>query len=73
LIGYPERGRSWGRTSYGTSLESVFRPLAKKYHHILYVPGNHQYYKASPGQVTRNLAKLTKALPGVVIPQTAPW
>ena len=53
-------------------LESVFKPLAKKYHHILYVPGNHEYYKSSPTEVGRNLAKLTKALPQVVIPQNEP-
>ena len=50
-------------------LESVFKPLAKKYRHILYVPGNHEYYKSSPTEVARNLAKLTKALPEVVIPE----
>jgi hypothetical protein len=50
-------------------LASVFKPLAAKYRHILYVPGNHEYYKSSPGQVARNLAKLTKQFPGVVIPE----
>jgi predicted MPP superfamily phosphohydrolase len=54
---------------YYENLESVFRPLAKKYRQILYVPGNHEYYKSSPDQVTRNLARLTKELPAVVIPQ----
>src|SRR4029078_11585114 len=54
---------------YYEALESVFKPLAKKYRHILYVPGNHEYYKSSPSEVARNLAKLTKELPGVVIPQ----
>jgi hypothetical protein len=33
------------------------------------VPGNHEYYKSSPTEVARNLAKLTKALPQVVIPE----
>jgi Icc-related predicted phosphoesterase len=51
------------------NLERVFEPLAKKYRHILYVPGNHEYYKSSPTEVTRNLAKLTTALPEVVVPQ----
>jgi predicted phosphodiesterase len=50
-------------------LASVFKPLARKYRHILYVPGNHEYYKSSPKEVARNLAKLTKELPGVVIPE----
>lgn len=50
------------------NLESVFKPLAKKYPHILYVPGNHEYYKSSPTEVARNLAKLTERLPQVVIP-----
>jgi predicted phosphodiesterase len=54
---------------YYEALESVFKPLAKKYRHILYVPGNHEYYKSSPKEVARNLAKLTKALPQVVIPE----
>jgi predicted phosphodiesterase len=54
---------------YYEALESVFKPLSKKYRHILYVPGNHEYYKSSPREVARNLAKLTKALPQVVIPE----
>ena len=49
-------------------LASVFKPLARKYPH-LYVPGNREYYKSSPSEVARNLAKLTKELPGVVIPE----
>jgi predicted phosphodiesterase len=53
-------------------LESVFKPLARKYRHILYVPGNHEYYKSSPTQVARNLAKLAKEVPEVVIPQNGP-
>lgn len=51
------------------NLESVFTPLARKYRHILYVPGNHEYYRSSPTEVTRNLARLTKALPEVVVPE----
>ena len=50
-------------------LASVFKPLARKYRHILYVPGNHEYYKSSPSEVARNLAKLTKEFPGVVMPE----
>ena len=41
-------------------LVSVLKPLARKYRHILYVPGNHEYYKSSPREVAGNLAKLTK-------------
>jgi predicted phosphodiesterase len=52
-----------------SNLESVFKPLARKYRHILYVSGNHEYYKSSPKEVARNLAKLTKQLPEVVIPE----
>src|SRR5664279_996561 len=48
---------------YYESLASVFEPLATKYRHILYVPGNHEYYKSSPKQVARNLAKLAKEIP----------
>ena len=54
---------------YYENLERPFKALAHKYRHILYIPGNHEYYKSSPSQVTRNLVKLTKALPEVVIPQ----
>ena len=54
---------------YYESLASVFEPLAIKYRHILYVPGNHEYYKSSPKQVARNLTKLAKEVPQVVIPQ----
>jgi predicted phosphohydrolase len=50
-------------------LASVFKPLARKYRHILYVPGNHEYYKSSPREVARNLAKLTKEFPEVVMPE----
>jgi predicted MPP superfamily phosphohydrolase len=50
-------------------LASVFKPLARKYRHILYVPGNHEYYTSSPREVARNLARLTKELPEVVIPE----
>ena len=32
------------------------------------VPGNHEYYKSSPRQVTRNLPRLAKDIPEVVIP-----
>jgi predicted phosphodiesterase len=49
-------------------LENVFKPLAQKYERILYVPGNHEYYRSSPKQVAGNLAKLTKEMPEVVIP-----
>jgi hypothetical protein len=41
-------------------LENVFKLLARKYRHIRYVPGNHEYYKSSPKQVGRNLARLVK-------------
>ena len=50
-------------------LENVFRLLVRKYRHILYVPGNHEYYKSSPKQVGRNLARLAKDIPEVVIPE----
>jgi Icc-related predicted phosphoesterase len=50
-------------------LLSVFQPLAKKYRHILYVPGNHEYYKSSPRQVGRNLVELAKEIPAVLMPQ----
>ena len=34
-----------------------------------YVPGNHEYYKSSPKQVARNMAKLAKEVPKLVIPE----
>jgi len=50
-------------------LENVFKPLARKYRHILYVPGNHEYYRSSPKDVTQNLAKLAREIPEVEIPE----
>jgi predicted phosphodiesterase len=50
-------------------LENVFKPLARKYRHILYVPGNHEYYRSAPKQVTYNLAKLAREIPEVAIPE----
>lgn len=50
------------------TLANTFRPLAQKYRHILYVPGNHEYYKTSPQQVAHNLSRLAKELPAVVVP-----
>jgi predicted phosphodiesterase len=50
-------------------LASVFRPLAQKYPRVLYVPGNHEYYKSSPADVARNLAQLTKKFPEVTVPE----
>ena len=50
------------------TLVEVFAPLADKYAHIVYVPGNHEYYKASPADVARNLAHLALELPAVVTP-----
>ena len=52
-------------------LQRVFRPMAAKYPRILYVPGNHEYYRSSPPEVTRNLARLATEMPEVVIPQNA--
>jgi len=49
-------------------LENVFQPLARKFRHIVYVPGNHEYYRSSPKEVARNLARLGKQFPEVVIP-----
>jgi hypothetical protein len=50
------------------ALIEAFEPLARKYRHVLYVPGNHEYYKASPVEVADNLALLERALPNVVVP-----
>ena len=56
-----------GARRYET-LAAAFEPLARKYPHVLYVPGNHEYYKASPDEVGENLARLARELPSVVIP-----
>src|SRR5579862_7134366 len=50
------------------ALRNVFEPLAGKYRHVLYVPGNHEYYKTSPEVVALNLARLADQVPGVVVP-----
>jgi predicted phosphodiesterase len=60
-----------GDITYGRDfdvLADTFAPLAEKYRHVLYVPGNHEYYKSSPAEVTRNVARLTDELPNVVSP-----
>jgi predicted phosphodiesterase len=51
------------------ALAGTFAPLARKYRHVLYVPGNHEYYKTSPAEATRNLDRLTQELPSVVVPE----
>jgi len=50
------------------TLVRTFAPLADKYPHVLYVPGNHEYYKTWPAEVARNLARLEAEVPGVVVP-----
>jgi predicted phosphodiesterase len=50
------------------TLARTFAPLARKYRHVLYVPGNHEYYKASPAEVAENLARLERELPTVRVP-----
>jgi predicted phosphodiesterase len=50
------------------TLASTFAPLVRKYRHVLYVPGNHEYYKTSPEVVGRNLERLRDELPAVVVP-----
>jgi predicted phosphodiesterase len=52
-----------------STLEGVFAPLVGKYRHVLYVPGNHEYYKTSPAEVARNLARLAEQMPAVVVPE----
>jgi len=47
------------------TLEHVFRPLTAKYRQIIYLPGNHEYYRSSPRQVTHNLARLAWDFPTV--------
>jgi predicted phosphodiesterase len=49
-------------------LVETFTALARKYRRVLYVPGNHEYYKTSPAVVARNLARLAAEVPGVVAP-----
>jgi predicted phosphodiesterase len=50
-------------------LAETFAALAAKYPHVLYVPGNHEYYRSSPAEVTENLARLARELPSVVVPE----
>lgn len=46
---------------YYENLASVFEPLAIKYRHILYVPGNHEYYKSSPKRRASAMASSASA------------
>jgi len=52
-------------------LAGAFEPFAEKYPRILYVPGNHEYYRTSPAEAARNLARLTETFPAVVVPANA--
>jgi predicted phosphodiesterase len=60
-----------GDITYGRDLDGLveaFEPLADKYRHVVYVPGNHEYYKATPAEVADNLERLCFELPNVVCP-----
>lgn len=48
-------------------LAATFARFARRYPRILYVAGNHEYYKSSPTQVTRNLERLSSAVPSLRI------
>jgi len=48
-------------------LAGVFRALDRRYRHVVYVPGNHEYYRSSPDAVAANLARLGRELPRVAI------
>jgi predicted phosphodiesterase len=48
-------------------LASVFQALARRYRHIVYVPGNHEYYRSSPDEVGANLRRLVHKIPEVVV------
>jgi len=50
------------------ALADVFAPLAERYAHVVYVPGNHEYYKATPADVAANLKRLSRELPNVHAP-----
>jgi predicted phosphodiesterase len=51
------------------TLDHAFGRLTKKYRNIIYVAGNHEYYKSSPRQVRHSLDRLAKNYPGVLTPE----
>jgi predicted phosphodiesterase len=51
------------------ALDQTFAPLSEKYADIVYVPGNHEYYRSSSTQVTHNLARLGVSFPRVHVLQ----
>lgn len=48
-------------------LREVFGAIAPRWRNILYVLGNHEYYKSSPSEVARNVNRLKEEFPNVAI------
>lgn len=52
-------------------LAEAFASFSRKYRHVVYVPGNHEYYKATPAEADANIARLARELPNVHTPDNA--
>jgi Icc-related predicted phosphoesterase len=49
------------------NLKHVFEPLVKAYRNVVYVAGNHEFYRSSPRQVQHNLGRLRGEFPSVKV------
>lgn len=49
------------------SLRHVFYDLISRWKHIIYVPGNHEYYRSSPDEVAHNLTLVRREFPSVSV------
>jgi Icc-related predicted phosphoesterase len=49
------------------NLKHVFEPLVKVYRNVVYVAGNHEFYRSSPRQVQHNLVRLRGEFPSVKV------
>lgn len=49
------------------NFQNTFEPLVKKFERIIYVLGNHEYYRSDPKQVSQNVALLQAQFPSVTV------
>lgn len=52
---------------YYGDLRDALEGLVEGYKHVIYVPGNHEYYGSDPETVNRNLDTLMKDLPNIQV------
>lgn len=48
-------------------IETFIGPLCKRYHHVIYVKGNHEYYKSDPRTTDRHIDQGQRELPNLYV------